>query len=457
MRIIGKILKGLLILVVLVAVGAAGWLYFAPPALIRVGTAYSAKIVCSNHFLAGRDAQAVLALDVQAPGHPLLKYIYVDVDEAAGSVSAKLLGLFGEGRAIYREGAGCATLPAGAELAALEPLPSAGMPNPNALWPFGERVEASQDPALAGVLDDANLTGPGMRAVVVAHNGRIVGERYGDGFGPETPLLGWSMTKTVTAAIIGALVGEDRLSLDQDGLFEEWDIDERGTITIADLMAMSSGLEFNEDYGDVTDVTRMLYLQPDMATFAADKPLAGPIGETFTYSSGTTLLLSRIWQNAFDDPAEAFAFPREALFTPIGMTSAVLEPDASGTFVGSSYLYATGRDWARFGQFLLDEGQWRGQQVLPEGFVSWMREEAPASEGKYGRGQVWLEGSDAGASASGLPQDTFWLRGHDGQTVAVVPSQRLVVVRLGLTPSKLGHRPEPLVAALAALLPTGND
>src|SRR5690606_24554162 len=187
-----------------------------------------------------------------------------------------------------------------------------------------------------------------------------------------------------TAAIIGALVGEDRLSLDQDGLFEEWDIDERGTITIADLMAMSSGLEFNEDYGDVTDVTRMLYLQPDMATFAADKPLAGPIGETFSYSSGTTLLLSRIWQNAFDDPAEAFAFPRDALFTPIGMTSAVLEPDASGTFVGSSYLYATGRDWARFGQFLLDEGQWRGQQVLPEGFVSWMREEAPASEGKYG-------------------------------------------------------------------------
>lgn len=457
MRIIGKLLKGLLILVVLVVAGAASWLYFAPPALIRVGTAYSAKIVCSNHFLAGRDAQAVLALDVQAPGHPLLKYIYVDVDEAAGSVSAKLLGLFGEGRAIYREGAGCATLPADAELAALEPLPPAGMPNPNVLWPFGERVEASQDPALASVLDDATLTGPGMRAVVVAHNGRIVGERYGDGFGPETPLLGWSMTKTVTAAIIGALVGEDRLSLDQDGLFEEWDIDERGTITIADLMAMSSGLEFNEDYGDVTDVTRMLYLQPDMATFAADKPLAGPIGETFSYSSGTTLLLSRIWQNAFDDPAEAFAFPRGALFTPIGMTSAVLEPDASGTFVGSSYLYATGRDWARFGQFLLDEGKWRGQQVLPEGFVSWMREEAPASEGKYGRGQVWLEGSDAGASAPGLPQDTFWLRGHDGQTVAVVPSQRLVVVRLGLTPSKLGHRPEPLVAALAALLPTGND
>jgi CubicO group peptidase (beta-lactamase class C family) len=459
MRIVGKILKGLLLLVVLVAAGIAGWLYFAPPALIRVGTAYSAKIVCSNHFLAGRDADAVLALDVQAPGHPLLKYIHVDVDEEARSVSAKLLGLFGEGRAVHREGAGCATVPAGTQLGALPAVEAAGQANAEALWPIGERVAASQDPALAALLDDAALTGPGMRAVVVAHNGRIVGERYGEGFGPETPLLGWSMTKTVTTAIIATLVGEGRLSLDQDGLFEEWDVDERGTITIADLLSMSSGLEFNEDYGDVTDVTRMLYLQPDMAAFAADKPLTSPIGETFSYSSGTTLLLSRIWQNAFDDPAEALAFPRKAIFGPIGMTSAVLEADSSGTFVGSSYLYATARDWARFGLFLLDDGRWQARQILPEGFVSWMREEAPASNGEYGRGHLWLKGSNGGGEAStpALPGDTFWLRGHDGQTVAVVPSRGLVVVRLGLTPSKLGHRPEPLVAALAALLPAGND
>src|SRR5690606_5335053 len=131
------------------------------------------------------------------------------------------------------------------------------------------------------------------RAVVVVKDGRIVGERYGEGFSAETPLLGWSMTKTVTAAIIGTLVGEGRLSLDQDELFEGWLADERAQITIADLMAMSSGLEFNEDYGDVTDVTRMLYLEPDMAGFASDKPLAGPRGATFSYSSGTTLLLSR--------------------------------------------------------------------------------------------------------------------------------------------------------------------
>ena len=224
-------------------------------------------------------------------------------------------------------------------------------------------------------------------------------------------------------------------------------------------MAMSSGLEFNEDYGDVTDVTRMLYLEPDMAGFAAAKPLAGEVGKVFNYSSGTAMMLSRLWQDAVGD-AEALAWPRTALFEPIGMTSAVLETDEHGTFVGSSYLYATARDWARFGQFLLQDGVWNGTEILPAGFVAWMREEAPASKGQYGKGQVWLHGSGrrtrrparTPTPASTCPHDTFWLEGHDGQTVAVIPSKKLVVVRMGLTPSKLGYRPQGLVAALAKAL-----
>src|SRR5690606_15859168 len=146
--------------------------------------------------------------------------------------------------------------------------------------------------------------------------------------------VGWSMTKTVTAALVGTLVREGRLSLDQDGLFENWNGDERGSITVADLLAMSSGLEFHEDYGTVTDVTRMLYLEPDMVAFAAAKPLAGPVGETFNYSTGTSVRLSRIWQDTFDDPVAALSWPREVLFGPLHMTSAVLEADARGTFVG---------------------------------------------------------------------------------------------------------------------------
>ncbi len=454
MRIVGKILTGLLALVVVLVIGAGVWLYFFPPDLIRVGTAYSAKIACSNRFIADRDPQSVLAIDVQAPGHPLLGYIRLSVDEEHGEVVARLLGLFGDGRAVHRPGLGCTIVPAGATLAELPPPPVVAMtPDALTLWPEGGRVEPSQDPRLAELLDDDSLTGPGMRAVVVVHDGRIVGERYADGFSPETPLLGWSMTKSVTAAIIGTLVRDERMSLDQNELFEEWTIDDRASITLADLMAMSSGLAFNEDYGDVTDVTRMLYLQPDMAGFASEKPLEGPVGGTFSYSSGTTLMLSRLWQDAFDDPAAALAWPREALFEPLGMSSAVLETDARGTFAGSSYLYATARDWARFGEFLRLDGAWQGEQILPEGYVGWMRTQAPASNGVYGHGQVWLAGPGEDDNAShGVAPDAFWLRGHDGQTVAVVPSEGLVVVRLGLTPSRFAYRPQALVAALAEVL-----
>lgn len=456
MRIVGKIIKWFAALVVVAATGLAAWLYFAPPALIRVGSGYAAKIVCSNVFVAGRDAGKVLADDVQAPGHPLLRLMAVDVDESAGTVRAGLFGIFGKGLAIAQQGAGCTTVPDGDIAAArLGAVPAAPAANAAALWPEGERVDASQNPAIATILDDVGLAGPGMRAIVVVHNGRIVGERYGDGFTAATPLLGWSMTKTVTAAIIGTQVGAGKMSVDKTGLFEPWMADGRSAISLADLMAMSSGLEFNEDYGDVTDVTRMLYLEPDMAGFAEAKPLAHEVGKTFSYSSGTTLILSRLWQDAVGDKAAALAVPREQLFGPLGMTSAVLEADARGSFAGSSYMYASGHDWARFGQFLLQDGVWNGARILPEGYVGWMREKAPAANGQYGRGQLWLRGPEGGTPEGqdpdadfDLPGDAFWMQGHDGQTVAIVPSAGLVVVRLGLTPSKLHYKPQAMLSAL---------
>lgn len=429
-------------------VGIAGWLAFAPPDLIRLGTGYAAKIVCSNVFIAERDAGEVLALDVQAPGHPLLGYISVHVDREKEIVSAALLGLFGTNRAVHRDGLGCASVPSGdprsvPALAAYVARAPGASPE-TGLWPEGSEVDPA-DPEIAALLADESLTGPGMRAVVVVREGRIVGERYGDGFDLRTPLLGWSMTKTVTAVLIGTL--SDRLALDRQDLMPGWN-DARTRIALHHLMSMTSGLAFNEDYGSVADVTRMLYLERDMAAFAASMPLVAPPGERFSYSSGTSLILSRIWQDTFDDAQAALAWPRDALFGPIGMDSAVLEIDASGTFVGSSYLYATGRDWARFGQFLLQGGEWDEERILPEGFVSWMREPVAASGGDYGQGQLWLDGPGEGGA---LPDDTFWLRGHDGQSVAVIPSRGLVVVRMGLTPSNEGYSPTPLVAALAAL------
>ncbi|RVD33691.1 class C beta-lactamase-related serine hydrolase [Mesorhizobium sp. M4B.F.Ca.ET.215.01.1.1] len=458
MRIVVKIVKWLFGLVVLAIVALVAWLYVAPPELIRVGSGYSAKIVCSNVFIAGRDANEVLAVDVQAPGHPLLRLMKVSVDKERGMVSAGLFGVLGKSVAVARDGLGCATVPDGntgkARQTAIYAEPAAT--RQDALWPEGERVDAPQNPEIAKIVDDAAMAGAGMRAVVVVKNGHIVAERYGEGFSAKTPLLGWSMTKTVNAAIVGTLVKDGKMAIDNKGLFAPWKADGRAAISLADLMAMSSGLEFNEDYGDVADVTRMLYLEPDMAGFAEAKPLTGEVGKVFSYSSGTAVMLSRLWQDAVGDKAKALTWPRKALFEPLGMHSAVLETDEQGSFVGSSYLYATAHDWARFGQFLLQGGVWNGNQLLPAGFVDWMREPAAASK-VYGKGQVWIEGpgdeeNPGAGAAAGLPKDTYWMEGHDGQTVAIIPSEQLVVVRLGLTPAKLGYRPQAMLGALVKAL-----
>lgn len=450
-----KIGKWLLAVVIFVLAAIVGWMYQSPPELIRVAAGYSAKIICSNVILTDRDARQVLQVDVQAPGHPILKLMDFSVDRETRVITTGLFGIFGKGMAVARPGFGCTTVPDG-RLDALAPVPDlAAPPTPSdALWPDGGTVQPSQDPAVAAILDDAKLTGPGMRAVVVVRNGRIVAERYGEGFSADTPLVGWSMTKSVNAAIIGTLVKGGKLSLDRKDLLDEWKGDSRKDISLADLMAMSSGLAFNENYGDVSDVTRMLYLEPDMAGFAAGMPLVNDIGRTFSYSSGTSNILSRIWQNAAGP--DALTWPKTALFDPIGMTSAVLEVDARGTFVGSSYLYATARDWTRFGLFILRKGVWNGAQILPAGFTDWMREPAPASNGAYGKGQVWLYGPEGDTPAGQdpdvgfeLPDDTFWFEGHDGQSVAVIPSKDLVVVRMGLTPFDLFYKPQGLVAALA--------
>ncbi|SFO29274.1 CubicO group peptidase, beta-lactamase class C family [Mesorhizobium sp. NFR06] len=460
MRAVVKFIKSLLALIVLAVVALFAWLYLAPPELIRVGSGYSAKIVCSNVFIAGRDPKEVLAVDVQAPGHPLLRLMKVSVDKERGLVSAGLLWVLGKSVAVERDGVGCASVPDGdtgkVRQISLRPAPSTAAAPPDALWPEGERVDASQNPEVSKIIGNVAMAGVGMRAVVVVKNGRVVAERYGEGFSAKTPLLGWSMTKTVNAAIVGTLVRDGKMAVDSKGLFAPWKVDGRAAISLADMMAMSSGLAFNEDYGDVADVTRMLYLEPDMAGFAEAKPLTGEVGKVFSYSSGTAVMLSRLWQDAIGDKAKALAWPRTALFEPLGMDSAVLETDEQGTFVGSSYLYATAHDWARFGQFLLQGGVWNGAQILPAGFVDWMREPAPASK-VYGKGQVWIEGpgdeeNPGAGTAAGLPKDTYWMEGHDGQTVAIIPSEQLVVVRLGLTPTKLNYRPQTMVTALVKAL-----
>jgi CubicO group peptidase (beta-lactamase class C family) len=431
-------------------------LWLKPPDILRVGANYSAKIVCSNVFLAGRDPQEVLRTDVQAPGIALLRLMRVSVDTGQRVVRAGLLGFIGDGLAVDRPGVGCAAVPDGnlafarRVSAATSPARAATDADTTAPWPDGNIVATT--PALDRLLADDALAGPGIRAIVVVDHGRIVAERYGPGFSAATPLLGWSMTKSVLAGVAGLLIKEGRLSLDQTGHWPAAAGDGRDRIRIADLLAMSSGLRFNEAYGAVSDVTRMLYLETDMAGFAHAQPLLHPAGELWSYSSGTANILSRVIQDAAGGLGAAY--PAEKLFKPLGMSSATIETDEYGTLVGSSYMYATARDWARYGEFLLQKGVWRGQAMLPAGYVDMMATPVAASGGEYGHGLVWLWGADAVTpgknpdAAYGIPADTFWMEGHDGQSTAIIPSRELVIVRLGLTPARDHYQPDPLVKAV---------
>ncbi|MDE2304120.1 MAG: serine hydrolase [Gammaproteobacteria bacterium] len=442
-------------------IAAAVGLHERPPALLRVGANYAAYIVCSNMFLAHRDPAEVLNTDVQAPGNPLLRLVRIRVDRRRGLVHAGMLGFIGHGLAVYRPGQGCTVVPDGRVAALLRASPS--IPDPpdpappaDQPWPRGEQVRT--DPALDRLIAEPKLAGPGMRAIVVVDHGRIVAERYGRGFSADTPLIGWSMTKTVIAGLIGVLVEDGRLSLAAPAGLGSAADDPRSTIRVRDLLSMTSGLEFNENYGTVSDVTRMLYLEPDMAGYAGARPLVHPAGTVWSYSSGTAMILSRIYQRAAGPHPRAFA--RSHLFEPLGIESATLPSDESGTLVGASYMYATARDWARFGELLARQGAWDGRAILPPGYVAMMASPVAASDGEYGQGQVWRFGSDPPApgvdpdDAYGIPRDKFWMEGHDGQYVAIIPSRDLVVVRMGLTPDRDHYLPQPLVHALLERLGT---
>ncbi|MBP1203397.1 CubicO group peptidase (beta-lactamase class C family) [Duganella sp. 1411] len=453
--------------VILILLAGAAWALIAnPPELLRIGAAYAAKTVCSNVFVAGREAARVLADDVQAPGHPILKHLKINIDQQRKLVRADLFGVIGGGVAVYRPGTGCAVAPDGdvaqASLYNFVPI-KIWSPSPSVPWPTGSMAETA--PALQALVNQDALAGPGVRGIAVIHRGRLVAQRFGDGFTPRTPLPGWSLTKTVNAALVGMQIAEGRLSPQQSGFWPEG-ADGRSRIALPHLMAMSSGLRFDETAGGVSDLTRMLYLEPDMAAYAAAQPLMQAAGTAWNDSSGTAMLLSRIWQRAAagartgsaakNGPTSVavLSLPHDRLFAPLGMSSALIEADARGNLVGSSYMFASTHDWARFGQFLLQDGVWQGKRILPDGFVAAMSQPAPASGGRYGQGQVWRQGPPGQNPdlAFKLPADTYWMLGQDGQSIAIVPSRELVLVRLGLTPERLHYQPQALLAAILEAL-----
>lgn len=419
------------------------------------GAGYAAKVLCSAVYNSGRTPESVQAEELS-----WLWYVQSELHPEQKRASASLYGL-GRSVAVYREGLGC-TLARGIDPDALQAqqlsVPPAP-PAPPVPWPLGDAPgplpdgydQAALDAVLAKHLEEPDPENPRRtRALVVVHGGRLVAEAYAEGWDASQRQTGWSMSKSVTSTMVALALERGTLALDGPPPVPEWsDQDPRHQITLAQMLQMSDGLAFREEYGAFGEATDMLYKQPDMAAFTASRGLLHEPGTVWYYSSGTTNLISRALREALGDTAYHTA-PRQWLFGPLGMSSAIWEPDTSGTFVGSSYVWATPRDWAKLGQLMLQDGVWNGKRLLPRGWVAAATTPAPAADGGYGF-QWWLNAS--GERHPDLPTDTFDASGYEGQKVLVVPSRSLVVVRLGQTRDRSTWVMQDFVKDVLAVLP----
>jgi CubicO group peptidase (beta-lactamase class C family) len=312
------------------------------------------------------------------------------------------------------------------------PTQPAGTPWPTIEWP--QATDARLDALVATAFDDVTL-GQTLAALVV-RSGEIVAEHYGTDVGPDSTLISWSMAKSMTHALAGVLVGDGRLLLHEPAAVPEWAGagDQRGAITLDHLLAMRPGLEFNEDYvdADVSHCIEMLFGSgaDDMAHYAASLPLIAAPDTVFNYSSGTSNIVARLLGDVVGRGEVFDRWAAEVLFGPIGVGSATPKYDTAGTFVGSSYVYATAQDFARFGLLYLRDGCWDGRRILPEGWVDHARTWRSTDTDGTGYGSHWwVWPGDRGVFAA---------QGFESQRIVIVPDRDAIIVRLGKTPADLG-------------------
>lgn len=444
--------RDMLILATATALSAAALTVAWPSDAPHIATGFVAHVVCSETFIAGRDPDQVLAETANAmPGVGLISWgLDVAVDRTRRQVTTTLFG--GEpSRAVYRDGLGCTMVYDDRPMD--EALPLAEAATPSLLPGIAGPAEVDDaDPRLKLALDQA-FTEPDAppfhhtKAVVVVKNGKLIAERYAAGYGVDTPIHGWSATKSVINALIGILVRQDKLAVDQPAPVALWQNpdDPRHAITIDHLLRHTSGLamgsSLNASLKSVFDpVNRMKFRERDMAGFAETATLETVPGEAWNYHDGNTVILSRIIRDAAGGhAADVLRLARRELFGPLGMHNVTLEFDATGTPEGSSQMFATARDWARFGMLYLDDGVIGGKRVLPQGWTHYSATPTPNAFVGYGAGFWTNRGDSYGAKVRtglGMPRDAFLARGTFGKFVIIIPSERLVIVRLAVARDK---------------------
>lgn len=404
--------------------------------LAPIITGYAAKNLASGIFVAGRTQESMESEDLH---FSFIKYNKNKVDYEKKEVTSRFL--FWKSKAIYIEGFGCTLVRDFTEEEIKShtytrvPLPD--VDTDTVFWPMGDKITDTiplgidmqkLEEALDIAFADA-LPMKGTFAVAVAYKNQLVAERYRDDLSSENLFLSWSMAKSYINTFVGILVKQGKIDINQPLDIAEWKQDGRSEITLKNLLQMNSGLEWNEDYGNNSDVNKMLFKNGDMARFAMSKSLESNPGSVWYYSSGTTNIVGDIIRRTIGNDSAYYAFPREQFFNKTGMRSVIFETDASGSFVGSSYLYASMRDYVRYGLLYLNDGYWQGEQLLPEGWVEFTVTPANGSDGEYGA-FFWLNQSNVYPD---VPADTYSCRGHDGQFIFIIPSRDLVVVRTGFS------------------------
>ena len=399
---------------------------------LNIIAGYSAKMTGSSVFLAKRNLAFTDGTDTNfSPIHLAENRI----DEEAKIAYSSAFGLLNR-KSVYREGFGSLLLVDGVQFDKNSmPTPKRTEPDMVTEFPYGNAEpkdsifsNINYDKLNASVnemFNDTNKT----RAVLVIYKDKIIAEKYDEGFDKNSLLLGWSMTKSITSTLFGILHCQGKLNVYDRAPFEEWKDDERKAITIHNLLQMNSGLEWNEDYNTISDVTKMLFLTDDVTKIQLNKPLTGSPNTSWNYSSGTTNLLSGILRKQFTTHQEYLDFWYSALIDKIGMNSMVVETDMAGNYVGSSYAWATARDWAKFGLLYLHNGNWNGDFLFDEDWVEYATTPTPTSDGWYGA-QIWL---NDGGRYPDVPRSMFSFNGYQGQNVFILPEQEIVIVRLGLT------------------------
>jgi len=415
----------LLLLIVLIAVTA---IYNYPK--LNIVSGYAAKNAASIKFLTNRTLAAIAETDNNMPLINLS-----EVSNTDNQIAASVFGLM-ERKTICRDGLGCTLVNDDYDANTKMPVPVRNQVADSLPFPYGNqgRKDSIFDAVDYDKLEQAvaqafaNNDTVKTRTVMVIYKDHIIADKYIEGFNEETPILGWSMTKSVLATLYGILEHQGKLAISDAAPISEWKDDDRQQITLNHLLRMESGLAWEEDYAAISDVTKMLFLEENMTASQARKELIAAPTEVWNYSSGTTNLLSGILRKQFATHQEYLDFPYAALIDKLGMHSMLIEADMQGNYVGSSYGWASTKDWAKFGLLYLHQGNWNGSQIFAKEWVDYITKPTLNSAGVYGA-HFWL---NAGGKYPDAPKDIYSANGFQGQRVFIVPSKDLVIVRTGL-------------------------